>query len=52
MSGKYIPPGFKNKPDYKPIKLDINDKLEIKSKEQLFDRYKKENDGKADDAWD
>ena len=50
----HIPPSLRNKPNYKPKKLTFRpviDYTELKTKEELFEEYRKTNYGKADDAW-
>lgn len=51
----YVPPQLRNKVNYKPKNLarkaPLIDFLNLKSCEQLFEEYRKENYGKADAAW-
>ena len=51
----YIPPALRDKPNYKPKKLKlipvVVDYTKLKTKEELFEEYRKQNYGKADDAW-
>ena len=53
--GGYVPPQLRHKVDYKPKNLTYKPKLvwtpNLKTKEELFEEYRKENYGKADDAW-
>lgn len=55
MAG-YIPPALRNKHQYTPRKLSFKPKpidwTQLKTKEELYQEYKKENEGKADAAWD
>ena len=51
----YIPPNLRNDPKYKPKKLTYRPKIiwsELKTKDQLFEEYRKQNYGKADAAWE
>jgi len=52
----YIPPALRNKPEYTPKKLSLKQKpidwTQIKSKEEIMKEYQKQNEGKADAAWD
>ena len=51
----YVPPALRDKPNYKPKKLNLRpivvDYTKLKTKEVLFEEYRKQNYGKADDAW-
>jgi len=51
----YVPPALRHKVDYKPKNLTYKPKMvwtpNIKTKEQIFEEYRKENYGKADTAW-
>jgi len=52
----YVPPALRDKPNYKPRKLKLRpavvvDYATLKSKEELFEEYRKQNYKKADDAW-
>jgi hypothetical protein len=50
----YVPPALRNKPNYKPKKLKLRpviDYTKLKTKVELFEEYRKQNYGKADDAW-
>ena len=52
----YVPPVLRNNPSYKPKKLSLKPKpidyTKLKTKDDLFNEYKVENQGKADSAWD
>ena len=55
MVGKYIPPNVKEqeiKYEYKPVKLNLNVDIKYKTKNEIFEKYMKENNGMADDAWE
>ena len=51
----YIPPALRDKPNYKPKKLKLRpvvvDYTKLKTKEELFEEYNKQNYGKSDEAW-
>lgn len=55
MTG-YIPPALRKNPIYTPKKLSLKPKpidyTQLKTKEEVMNEYKKENEGKADSAWD
>ena len=51
----YVPPNLRNNPKYKPKKLTYRPKIiwsELKTKDQLFEEYRKQNNDKADIAWE
>ena len=52
----YIPPALRNTVNYTPKKLSLKPKpidySQLKTPQQLFEEYKKENFGKADSAWE
>ena len=51
----YVPPALRNKPTYEPKKLTYRPKIvwsELKTKEQIFEEYRKKDYGKADEAWE
>ena len=52
----YVPPALRHKTTYKPRNLAYKPKVlwtpETKSTQQLLEEYRKQNEGKADDAWD
>ena len=50
MNTGYVPPQNRHNTSYKSKSLTYVPK-EIKTKEQLFEKYRQENYGKADDAW-
>ena len=50
----YVPPAFRFNPNHKPKKLTFRpviDYTKLKTKEELFEEYRNQNYGKADDAW-
>ena len=47
MAG-YVPPALRNNSTYKPKSLNLT---KIKTKEDIIKEYHKENEGKADAAW-
>ena len=55
MSG-YIPPALRNNTKYVPKKLSLKPKpiewTDLKSKYEIMNEYKQQNEGKADSAWD
>ena len=55
MTG-YVPPALRNISSYKPKKLSLKPKpvdwTQLKTKEELYKDYEKENHGKADSSWD
>lgn len=51
----YVPPNLRNDPKYKSKKLTYRPKIvwsELKTKEQIFEEYRKQNYGKAEEAWE
>ena len=54
----YLPPQLRNDPSYKPRDLSRKPKpppidyTKVKTREQMFDEYQKQNYGKADAAWE
>ena len=50
----YVPPQLRNKVNYKPKNLArkvVIDYTNLKSRDQVYEEYRKENEGKADAAW-
>jgi hypothetical protein len=50
----YVPPALRNKPNYKTKKIKLRpavDYTKLKSKKELFEEYREQNYGKADEAW-
>lgn len=54
MTG-YVPPALRKNQNYNPkifsLKPKPIDYTQLKTKEMLMNEYQKENEGKADDAW-
>ena len=55
MTG-YIPPALRKNQNYVPQKLSLKPKpvdwTQLKTKEEIMKEYQKQNEGKADAAWD
>jgi len=52
----YIPPALRHTTTYVPKTLSLKPKpidyTQLKTKEEIMKEYQKENEGKADSAWD
>ena len=51
---KYIPPNIKENLktfEYKPVKLNLNVDIKLKSQEEIFEKERQKDYGKADAAW-
>ena len=55
--GGYIPPALRHNANYKPKKLSLKQKpihvdySKLETKSEIFEKYRKVNIGKADEAW-
>ena len=50
----YVPPQLRDKINYKPKNLTYKPKIiwsEVKSMREVFEEYRKENEGKVDQFW-